>query len=203
MTAHRARGLFLTAAGTLEFRLVDLPVPGPGEVRVRVAGCGLCHTDISFFTGAVRPRHALPLVLGHEIAGRVDAASEGHDALVGRPVLVPAVIPCDACALCRAGRDTACTAQLMPGNDVHGGFATHVVVPARHLVPLPDDLTGDALAELSVISDAVTTPYQALRRAGVSRITVFHDADHPSYLLLPITKGNLLNTFFSGGQFPR
>src|SRR3970040_1428406 len=138
MTAHRARGLFLTAAGTLEVRLVDLPAPGPGAVRVP------------------------------DIAGRCDAASEGHDALVGRPVLVPAVIPCDACALCRAGRDTACTAQLMPGNDVHGGFATHVVVPARHLVPLPDDLTGDALAELSALSDAVTTPYQALRRAGVS-----------------------------------
>jgi 6-hydroxycyclohex-1-ene-1-carbonyl-CoA dehydrogenase len=55
----------------------------------------------------------------------------------------------------------------MPGNDIHGGFATHVVVPADMLVPLPDDLGTHSLPELSVISDAVTTPYQAIQRAGV------------------------------------
>jgi 6-hydroxycyclohex-1-ene-1-carbonyl-CoA dehydrogenase len=57
----------------------------------------------------------------------------------------------------------------MPGNDLHGGFATHVVVPARHLVPLPADLGGLSLEELSVVADAVTTPYQALLRAGVAK----------------------------------
>jgi 6-hydroxycyclohex-1-ene-1-carbonyl-CoA dehydrogenase len=55
----------------------------------------------------------------------------------------------------------------MPGNHIHGGFATEVVVPAKYLVPLPGDLRGHSLAELSVIADAVTTPYQAIQRAGV------------------------------------
>ena len=73
MTA--ARGLFLTAPGAFEFRSFELAALGPGDVLVEVAGCGLCHTDVGFFTGAVRTKHPLPLILGHEIAGTVvDAA---------------------------------------------------------------------------------------------------------------------------------
>jgi len=77
------------------------------------------------------------------------------------------VIPCDQCELCRAGHDNACLNQVMPGNHTHGGFATEIVVPARHLIPLPADRAGYELADLAVIADAVTTPYQALRRAKV------------------------------------
>ena len=165
MSAVHARGIFLTAAGAVELREFDAPAPTSGQARVRVAGCGLCHTDITFFRGSVKTRHALPLILGHEIAGIVEEAPSPHEALIGRAVIVPAVIPCDTCALCRAGRDTSCSSQVMPGNDIHGGFATHVVVPARHLVPVASDLRGLALAELSVVADAVTTPYQALQRA--------------------------------------
>ena len=163
----KAAGLFLTAPGQMALQEFDVPPPERGEVVVRVAGCGVCHTDVSFFTGAVRTRHALPLVLGHEISGVVESAAAPFEQLIGRQVLVPAVIPCDTCALCRAGRDTACSQQTMPGNDIHGGFATHAVVPGRHLLVLPDDLGAYALSDLSVISDAVTTPLQALRRACV------------------------------------
>ena len=165
--ATEARGFFLTAPGVLEERAFELPELEPGQVRVRVAGCGLCHTDISFFSGAVKTRHPLPLVLGHEIAGVVEAATGPDEHLIGEAVLLPAVVPCGQCVLCREGRDTACTAQFMPGNDGHGGFATHVVAPASHLVRLGADLGGHALSELSVVADAVTTPYQALRRGGV------------------------------------
>jgi 6-hydroxycyclohex-1-ene-1-carbonyl-CoA dehydrogenase len=150
-------------------RSVDLPDPTPADAVVRVAGCGLCHTDIGFYSGAVRPRRPLPLVLGHEIAGTVETAQSPFEQLIGRNVIVPAVMPCGACDLCRIGRDTACRAQIMPGNDIDGGFATHVVVPARHLVPVGDDLGGLKLEELAVVADAVTTPYQALVRAGVAR----------------------------------
>jgi 6-oxo-cyclohex-1-ene-carbonyl-CoA hydrolase len=161
------QGLLLVAPRRLEFQELPLPEPEPGRARVRVAGCGVCHTDLSFYTGEVRTRAPLPLVLGHEIAGIVEAAPD-RPALVGRQVIVPAVIPCGTCPLCLAGRDNACPAQTMPGNDSHGGFATHALVPAAHLVPLPDDLRGHALADLSVIADAITTPYQALLRAGAS-----------------------------------
>lgn len=162
----RAEAALLREPGRLEVAELQLADPLSGEALIGVAGCGLCHTDISFYSGAVRTRRPLPLVLGHEIAGVVLDAPPPFAHLTGREVIVPAVIPCDACDLCREGRDNACAAQIMPGNHVHGGFASHVVVPARHLVVVPDHHEY-WLAELAVVADAVTTPYQALRRAGV------------------------------------
>ncbi len=162
-----AAGLVCTEPGHLEIREIRLPELASGDARVRVAGCGLCHTDISFYTGAVRTRHAMPLVLGHEISGTVETAPPEFQHLRGRNVLVPAVMPCGECDLCRQGRENACTSQVMPGNDIDGGFASHVVVPARYLIPI-DDLGGLELHELAVVADAVTTPFQALRRACVS-----------------------------------
>jgi 6-hydroxycyclohex-1-ene-1-carbonyl-CoA dehydrogenase len=164
----RSAGLVLSAPRDLSLQPFDTPSLGLDDVRVRVAGCGLCHTDIGFYTGQVRPRHALPLVLGHEIAGSVVDAAPPHAHLIGRDVIVPAVIPCDACELCRTGHDNACQSQIMPGNHTHGGFATDVVLPARHLVLLGADRGGYDLADLAVIADAVTTPYQALERAAVT-----------------------------------
>ena len=89
--------------------------------------------------------------------------------LIGRDVLIPAVIPCGDCDLCRAGHDNACLHQVMPGNHAHGGFATEIVVPGRHLVSLDPDRGGYELADLAVVADAVTTPYQAMTRAEVQR----------------------------------
>lgn len=149
--------------------------PGPGEVLVEVAGCGVCHTDLGFFAGEVPTRHPLPLTLGHEISGRVVEAGPGAEEWTGRAVVVPAVIPCGECAACRAGRGSICPRQIFPGNDVHGGFATHVRVPARGLCPVPDlkdpakNPAGHDLASLAVVADAVTTPYQAVRRSGLSQ----------------------------------
>jgi 6-hydroxycyclohex-1-ene-1-carbonyl-CoA dehydrogenase len=160
-------GLVLSAPRELSLQPLIPAALGPGDARVQVAGCGVCHTDISFYTGQVRTRHPLPLVLGHEIAGTVVDAAESHAHLIGRDVIVPAVIPCDTCELCRSGHDNACLNQIMPGNHTHGGFATEIVVPARHLVPLGPDRGGYQLADLAVVADAVTTPYQALERAEV------------------------------------
>lgn len=163
-----ARGLVMTAPGRLSLQGFDLRSPGAGEVRVRVAGCGLCHTDITFYTGAVRTKRPPPLVLGHEIAGTVVEAPAPNQHLARCDVIVPAVMPCGQCDLCRAGRENACQHQIMPGNDIDGGFATDIVVPGRHVVPIGPDRGGYALAELSVVADAVTTPYQAMERAGVT-----------------------------------
>jgi 6-hydroxycyclohex-1-ene-1-carbonyl-CoA dehydrogenase len=86
-------------------------IESPDQVIVRVAGCGLCHTDITFYTGEVAPRHELPLVLGHEISGVVEETGELHRHLLGRPVLVPAVMPCGECDRCRAGLPNTCRAS--------------------------------------------------------------------------------------------
>ncbi len=161
-----ARGFFYCAANEpLEQRTFSIESPGADEAVVEIAGCGLCHTDISFLSGQVGTRHELPLVLGHEISGRVVATGENFSSLMGKQVIVPAVLPCGKCTLCKAGRDNICQHQKMPGNDFNGGFATHLSVPARSLCELPDDLGKFELAELSVVADAITTPYQSLIRS--------------------------------------
>jgi len=143
---------------------LEVEVPASGEVTVEVAGCGVCHTDLGFLYDGVRTNHALPLTLGHEISGRVVAMGEGSETLLGQSVVVPAVMPCGHCDLCKRGLGTMCRAQKMPGNDIQGGFATHINVPALGLCPVnEDDLAsaGMSLAEVAVLADAVTTPYQA------------------------------------------
>jgi 6-hydroxycyclohex-1-ene-1-carbonyl-CoA dehydrogenase len=141
-----------------------------GEVVVAVAGCGVCHTDLGFLYDGVRTNHPLPLALGHEVSGRVVAAGTGAEAWVGKAVIVPAVLPCGECDLCRRGLAPICRAQKMPGNDIQGGFASHIVVPARGLCEVDEPRlarAGLALADVSIVADALTTPYQAVRRAGV------------------------------------
>lgn len=164
-----AAAWFLDAPGTPLVQRDTLPAsPAPGECVVEVVACGLCHTDLGFADGSVKPKHALPLILGHEVVGTVVDAGPGATALAGRTVIVPAVLPCGTCEFCRAGRGNACPAQRMPGNDIHGGFATHLVVPAAPLVPVDGAPPGFPLDQLSVVADAVSTAYQAVRRAGVA-----------------------------------
>ena len=151
----------------------------PDEVLLRVAGCGVCHTDVGFLYGGVRTRHAPPLILGHEISGHIEDAGRNAAARIGDGVVVPAVLPCRACPLCRAGRPTICRAQVMPGNDCDGGFATHVILPARDLCRVPGagedadapvgSVAGLTLRHLAVVADAVSTAYQAVARSGLTR----------------------------------
>jgi len=144
--------------------------PKPDEVVVEIAGCGVCHTDLGYYYDGVRTKHDLPLTLGHEISGHVIAAGSEATGWVNRAVIVPAVIPCGKCDVCRRGKSTICPNQKMPGNDIHGGFATHIVVPANGLCPVDEAQLRNInieLADVSVIADAVTTPYQAVTQAGV------------------------------------
>lgn len=151
--------------------------PAAGKVLVEVHGCGVCHTDLSFLYDGVPTRHALPLTLGHEISGVVVEAGAGAEKWLGRRVIVPAVSPCGACAFCKAGKPTACRASKMPGNDIEGGFASHVEVDAWSLCEVdpgaaqpaaaPIGEAGLALWEVSVIADAVSTPLQAIARCGL------------------------------------
>ncbi|NIW80271.1 MAG: 6-hydroxycyclohex-1-ene-1-carbonyl-CoA dehydrogenase [Calditrichae bacterium] len=134
-----------------------------GEVLVKVAGCGVCHTDLSFWYFGVKTRHELPLALGHEISGTV---IDGEPEWIGNHVIVPAVLPCGECTMCKKGRSNICRNQLMPGNDFDGGFASHVKVPAKFLCPVPDGvLSKYPLEQLSVVADAVSTPYQVMEKS--------------------------------------
>ena len=162
----------MTAPGVpLEKVSLELSSPGPGEVTVEVAGCGVCHTDLGYFYDGVRTNSALPLALGHEISGRVIAAGDDYQSLLGSAVIIPAVIPCGNCDLCRRGKMTICREQKMPGNDIQGGFASHINVPAHCLCKVDEQAlkaAGLALADVAVVADALTTPYQAIAQAEVT-----------------------------------
>ncbi len=148
-----------------DFVRVDMEIPAIAEheALVKVAGCGVCHTDLSFWNDGVRTKKELPLTLGHEISGTV---VEGPAHLKGHPVIIPAVLPCGECELCLKGRSNMCQRQIMPGNDLHGGFASHVVVPHRYLCPVPDALLENySLEQLAVVADAISTPYQVVKKS--------------------------------------
>lgn len=133
------------------------------EVLVKIAGCGVCHTDLSFWHFGVKTKKELPLTLGHEISGTV---VEGSEQWLGKKVIIPAVLPCGECELCKKGRSNMCQNQLMPGNDFHGGFASHIKVPSKYLCPVPDSLLDKyPLEKLSVVADAISTPYQVLMKS--------------------------------------
>jgi 6-hydroxycyclohex-1-ene-1-carbonyl-CoA dehydrogenase len=152
-----------------EFSLVenDIPEPAAGEVVVKVAGCGVCHTDLSFWHAGVKTKHELPLTLGHEISGTV---VKGPAEWIGKKVIIPAVLPCGECELCKSGVSNICQNQKMPGNDFDGGFASHVKVPFRFLCPVPEEaLMHHTLEELSVIADAISTPYQVIKKSELKK----------------------------------
>jgi 6-hydroxycyclohex-1-ene-1-carbonyl-CoA dehydrogenase len=170
MSTKPHRWLMNAVAEPMERADFDPFPPSAAEVVVEVAGCGVCHTDLGFYYDGVRVNHGLPLTLGHEISGRVVAAGAGAEGWVGKPVIIPAVIPCGECELCVSGHGTICRSQMMPGNDIHGGFATHIRVPARGLCTVDEKrlaAAGLQLADVSVVADAVTTPYQAAVQAEV------------------------------------
>lgn len=158
--------LFHGPGRPLALEKVERPTPGPGEVLVKVAACGFCHTDLHYLDHGVPTAKKPPLILGHETSGTIDALGPGVSrGNVGAPVLLPAVLPCGQCAWCRTGRENVCPEMRMFGNHVDGGFAEYVVAPAKDLIPMP---TGVPLAEGCVIADALSTPYHAVtQRAQV------------------------------------
>lgn len=155
----------------MEKQTFELQDPPAGEVLVQVAGCGVCHTDLGYYYDGVRTNSELPLALGHEISGRVIAAGAGCEASLGKAVIIPSVIPCGECDLCQRGKHTICRNQKMPGNDIQGGFATHITVPGHCLCEVDEARlasVGLELADVAVIADAVTTPFQAVAQADIS-----------------------------------
>ncbi|MFQ5865092.1 MAG: 6-hydroxycyclohex-1-ene-1-carbonyl-CoA dehydrogenase [bacterium] len=164
------------AAQPMKLEQLSLPSLTSDQVLVRVAGCGVCHTDLGFFYEGIRTVKPTPLTLGHEISGIVEHSGPDSENWLGKAVVVPAVLPCGECDLCKKGRGPICRQQKMPGNHIDGGFASHVVVSGRYLCPVAvaDETTifgnsGVTLRELSVVADAVTTPYQAVKNSGLTK----------------------------------
>ena len=151
--------------GKLEKTTIPVPELKEDEVLIEIAGCGVCHTDLSYFYDGVPTVNKPPLTLGHEISGTVVA---GDERWIGKEVIVPAAMPCRKCYLCKTGRANRCLAQKMPGNSmgIYGGFSSHIPVPTIDLCEIKD--RGDIpLSHLAVIADAAVTPFQAAKRADL------------------------------------
>jgi 6-hydroxycyclohex-1-ene-1-carbonyl-CoA dehydrogenase len=169
------RAAVLGTAGRLAVESVATPEPGPADVVVRVAACGVCHTDLHYTDHGVPTAKKPPIVLGHEAAGWVEAVGADVRGLAaGKSVLIPAVLTCGVCAMCREGRANICESMQMLGNHIDGAFAEFVRVPARDVIPLPE---GVDPVEVCIVADAVTTAFHAVTaRARVrpgDRVAVF------------------------------
>jgi propanol-preferring alcohol dehydrogenase len=147
----------------VDFDEVPIPVPEAGQVRVRVGGVGLCHSDVLFLDtpGGVLP-YSLPFTLGHEIAGWIDAVGPGVDDIaIETPVAVACMSPCGQCRWCRRGQDNYCVEMWHGrGFGTDGGLASHVLAGAEQVVPL-GDLDPRVVAPLT---DAGATSYHAVKR---------------------------------------
>ncbi|MCK6482516.1 MAG: alcohol dehydrogenase catalytic domain-containing protein [Phycisphaerae bacterium] len=144
-------------------KIEDVPVPGigAGDILVKVAACGVCHTDLHYIEHGVATFKKPPIVLGHEASGVV--AECGSDVVAfkaGQRVLIPAVLTCGRCAFCRHGRENICTDMRMLGNHFDGAYAEYVAVPAKDVLHLPDSIP---IEEAAIIADAVSTPFHAVK----------------------------------------
>lgn len=143
------------------------PTPNPDEILVRVAACGLCHTDLHYIDHGVPTAKRPPLILGHEATGVVTQAGEAvTNVAIGDRVLLPAVLPCGSCFACRTGRENICQRLRMFGNDIDGAYAEYITAPAKDVFILPDEIP---LIEGCIIADAVTTPYHAVKNRAEVR----------------------------------
>jgi propanol-preferring alcohol dehydrogenase len=155
--------------GSRPLRLVerDAPQPGPGDVRVRVAVCGVCRTDLHLAEGDLAA-HAPDVTPGHEIVGRVDAVGPGCRRFeAGERVGIAWLrSTCGTCRFCRRGDENLCLTPSFTGWDVHGGYAEWAVVPEDFAYRLPAGYSDDEVAPLLC---AGIIGYRALQRADLRR----------------------------------
>jgi alcohol dehydrogenase, propanol-preferring len=131
----------------LEMTELADPQPGPGEIRVKVAACGVCRTDLHVVDGEL-PDAKVPIIPGHEIVGRIDAIGVGVEGLrVGERVGVPWLgHTCGACPYCATGQENLCDRPLFTGYTRNGGFATATIADARFAFPLGEAGSDVAIA---------------------------------------------------------
>lgn len=137
---------------------VAIPEIQDDELLVKVAACGVCHTDLHYIDHGVPTFKAKPIILGHEISGIVEK-SKSELFKTGDKLLLPAVYSCGKCHFCLAERENLCKNFTMLGNSIDGGFAEYIKVSAKDTQKLPDNIP---LEEACIIADAISTPYYAV-----------------------------------------
>jgi propanol-preferring alcohol dehydrogenase len=165
-------------AEPLRIEEIPTPSPGPGEVLIEVAACGVCHSDLHLAMGEwdlLKPITKLPLTLGHEVTGTIASIGESVTGLgLGDRVGVPWLHwTCGECEFCLMGRETLCSKQQITGCTVDGGFAEFIKAKASHIAKLPDELSFEEAAPLLC---AGVTVHSAMKKADVQagqKVAVF------------------------------
>ena len=165
------RAAVIKSVGEIGIETLDDPTPGPGEVVVQVAACGLCGTDLHILRGEFAP--SLPIVPGHEFAGTVVACGPGVlDVSEGDRVAVDPSLYCHDCHYCRAGHDNLCLRWGAIGVTVAGGAAEFVAVPAANCVKLPEHIATADATLIEPLACAVRG-YDVLRNQMGSHVLIY------------------------------
>jgi alcohol dehydrogenase, propanol-preferring len=177
-----------------------VPAPGPGEVLIEIAACGVCRTDLHVVDGEL-PDPALPLVPGHEIVGRVTALGSGvMNHAVGARVGVPWLGGTDGvCPYCREGRENLCDRPVLTGYTRDGGYATHTLADARFCFPLPQDADAVALAPLLC---AGLIGWRSYRMAGTGKSLGIYGFGAAAHILCQVAvwQGRRVHAFTRPGD---
>ena len=150
-------------------KVEDIPTPQirDDEILVKVAACGVCHTDLHYIEHGIPTFKKPPIVLGHEASGIVEkAGSAVTNVKEGQRILIPAVLTCGKCMLCRTGKENICADMKMLGNHFDGAYAEYVAVPAKDVLDIPESIP---LEKAAVIADALSTPYHAIKNRAKVR----------------------------------
>jgi propanol-preferring alcohol dehydrogenase len=149
----------------LKLQEVEQPVPGPGEILLKINYCGVCHTDLHTVEGELTGVN-LPRIPGHQVVGTVEKIGEGvtlfqrHD----RAGVAWLYSSCGRCRYCRSGRENLCEEARFTGYDVNGGYAEYMVVPENFAYELPEDFADEKAAPLLC---AGIIGYRALRLSRI------------------------------------
>jgi len=166
------KALLLTAPSTLAITDLETPEPDAGEVRVRIAACGICGSDVHGYTGSTG-RRIPPLVMGHEAAGIIDAVGQNVSGqMIGQRVALDSTVFCGECEFCCSGKENLCTHRQVLGVSCdayrrQGCFAEYAIVPERCVYPLPDQM-GFVAASLL---EPLTIGLQAVRLGNAGPAT--------------------------------
>jgi 6-hydroxycyclohex-1-ene-1-carbonyl-CoA dehydrogenase len=153
--------LFEGANQPLQMKDIEKPTVGPDDLLVKIAACGVCHTDLHYIDHGTPTFKQPPMILGHEPSGHVAEIGKGVKKFKeGDRVLIPAVLTCGYCGFCRGGRENICENMIMLGNHIDGAYADYIKVPAKDICHLPDEIP---LEEGSIIADAISTPFHAVK----------------------------------------
>ena len=185
---------------SLELRDVPKPKPGKGQLLVRVSTCAVCRTDLHVVDGEL-PNPKLPLILGHQIVGRVEEiGEENSNFAIGDRVGIPWLGWTDGdCAYCRSGRENLCDNARFTGYTIDGGYAEFTVADARYCFHLPERYSD---VEVAPLLCAGLIGYRSYRKTGDARRLGIYGFGNAAHLIaqIAIYEGRELFVFTRSGD---